>query len=132
MIVCMIFFALNAIASPSGDLLDAISMVESSGGKNPKAFTKKTACWGEYQIKNCVIKDVNRFYGTRYTHSDAFDPIKSRDICFKYLDWWGDYFEKKTGIKPTSRTYTRIWNQGYTGMNRKSAIRYWEKVKRHL
>ena len=119
-------------ADPSGELLDAISMVESGGGKNPYIKDKSGLCWGEYQIKMCVIKDVNRIYKTHYKHTDAFDPIKSREICFLYLCWWGEWFKKQTGIEPTNRTYARIWNEGYYHMNSKKALAYWGKIKQYL
>jgi hypothetical protein len=128
----MLGLTLQCSAAPSEKLLNAIRRVESSDGRDKRAYNTKRKCWGDYQIMQGVISDVNRVYHSKYTHIDALDKNVARRICYLYLDYYGDVFRAETGIEPTSRTYARIWNQGYSGRNRPAAKRYWEKVRTHL
>lgn len=128
----LMIFTRICISEPSEALLDAISQVESRGGLDPKAFERSYICWGEYQIQKSCIKDINRIYKSHYNSGDAMSSITARRMCFLYLDYYGKVFKRDTGINPTDRTYARIWNQGYKGMNRPKAIKYWEKIKKHL
>lgn len=109
-------------------LIPALIQVESSGrdhvtGDNGQAI-------GPLQIHRVLLEDVNRIYGTTYTHKDMFNRVKAVDVCKKYLTFYGS--EKRLGRPPTTEDYARIWNGGPNGWNRKATIRYWQKVKTHL
>ena len=109
-------------------LLPALEFVESTN--NPNAVGDKGASLGILQIQQGVIADVNRVFKTNYKHADAFDPVKARDICRKYLAIYAT--EKRLGRKPTMEDAARIWNGGPQGHKKEATNKYWQKVARAL
>lgn len=103
-------------------LIAALIQVESSG--NPSAVGDGGDAQGCLQIHAEVIADVNRVYGTDYTHSDALDPQKARRICELYLLYWAGRHPH-----PTPEMAARIWNGGPRGYMKPSTEAYWQKVK---
>jgi hypothetical protein len=111
--------SLSCIAEPSSRLIEALVQIESKG--NDDAVGDNGRAVGCLQIHKEVVDDVNRHYGTFYTYDDRKCPIKSREICRKYLVMHG-------GIRSTDEKYARIWNGGPKGHKKKSTKRYWRKV----
>lgn len=109
-------------------LLPALEFVESTN--NPDAIGDKGASLGILQIQQAVITDVNRAFKTNYTHADAFDPVKARDICRKYLAIYAT--EKRLGRAPTMEDAARIWNGGPNGHKKDATNKYWHKVAKAL
>ena len=109
-------------------LLPALSKVESNG--NPRAVGDSGKAYGELQIWSVVVQDVNRAHGTRYTHRDAFDPAKARDICRRYLAIYAT--PKRLGRAPTMEDAARIWNGGPNGHRKSATEKYWHKVAKAL
>jgi len=112
------------------NLISSIAKVESSN--NPTAVGDGGKAVGLLQIWPCVLDDVNRVYGKRYTLADRLDPVKSREICRLYLEHYGKNYTKKTGKQPTDEVYSRMWNGGPAGWSNKKTIEYWNKVKKGL
>jgi len=109
-------------------LILAIIMVESGGdiyavGDNGKAY-------GCMQIHQAVVTDVNRVYGTTYTHDDMFNRGYSIDVFIKYTDLYCT--KRRLGREPTFEDLARCWNGGPMGYKKKSTIKYWEKVKKEM
>lgn len=122
-IVATIVLVIGAFAEPSDKLINALVRVESGGraavvGDNGKAV-------GILQIHKCVIDDVNRIYKTTYTYADRTNPIKSREICKKYLTHYA-------GKNATDEKYARVWNGGPKGHTKKATEKYWARVKAAL
>jgi len=109
-------------------LLPALVKVESNG--NPRAVGDSGKALGELQIWSVVVQDVNRAHGTRYTHRDAFDPVKARDICRRYLAIYCT--PKRLGRAPTMEDAARIWNGGPNGHKKSATEKYWHKVAQAL
>jgi len=111
-------------AEPTRDQLwHAVCQVESGG--NPKAHAKGEDARGIAQIRAIMVKDVNRILGhAKYTHDDAWDPVKSREMFDVYLDhyWPGG----------TAEECARAWNGGPRGPSKPATADYWRKVKWHL
>lgn len=109
-------------------LVQALIRIESNGRDN--AVGDNGEALGPLQIHQATVKDVNRLYGTSYTHRDMFDRSKAIDVCHKYLAFYGS--EKRLGHVPTPEDHARIWNGGPSGWKRKTTQGYWAKVRRHL
>jgi hypothetical protein len=109
-------------------LIPALAKVESNG--NPRAVGDSGKALGELQIWSVVVQDVNRAHGTRYTHRDAFDPAKARDICRRYLAIYCT--PKRLGRAPTMEDAARIWNGGPNGHKKSATEKYWHKVAQAL
>lgn len=126
LIIILIVTAVLAFAKePPERLIDALAVVESSN--NPNAVGDGGRAYGLLQIWEPIVLDVNANFGTRYTHSDAFDPVKAREICRKYLSIYAT--EKRLGREPTLQDYARIWNGGPNGYRKVSTLKYWSKVR---
>lgn len=109
-------------------LITALISVESGGradavGDNGKAF-------GILQIWDVVVKDVNTFYGTTYTHKDAFNPTKAKTICRCYLKYYAT--PARIGNMDPYEAAARIWNGGPNGHRKVATLGYWAKVKKAL
>jgi hypothetical protein len=117
-------------------LIFALAIVESS--LNPLAVGDNGNAVGYLQITPAVVQDVNTFYGTTYHMDDRYDTRKSVEICKKYLKYWGEVFEKKTGRPPSAEIYAKMWNGGCYAWKKtdpkvvKNLDIYWEKVNKQL
>lgn len=89
---------------------------------NPMAIGDKhlrKKSYGIAQIRQSRLDDYYRQTGIRYTVQDMFDPEKARNVFMFYacLDM---------------ETTARNWNGGPDGMNKRSTLPYWHKIKSHL
>ena len=103
-------------------LIPALIQVESGGeygaiGDGGKAI-------GPYQIHASYLADGNRLAGTRYTHADMFDPVKSEKIVRAYLT----HYARGKGIEAAAR----IHNGGPSGDKKPATVKYWNKVRKEL
>jgi hypothetical protein len=111
--------------STTPEFIAALEKVETNG--NPKAVGDNGDSFGILQIQLGVVRDVNRVHGTRYKHRDAFDPVKARDICRRYLSIYCT--SEAIGREPTVEDAARIWNGGPKGWRKGATEGYWAKVK---
>lgn len=92
-------------------------------GDNGKSF-------GILQIQQVAIDDVNRKYGTHYTHQDAFDVQCAEEIFDLYIKMWVERLELNENRPAKPEDIVRIWNGGPRGYKRKSTIKYLERFKK--
>lgn len=121
--IVFVFLANISFSSPSDTLIEALVHVESKGNAHARGDNGRAI--GILQIHKEVIDDVNKAYGVAYKYADRKNPIKSREICRKYLVLHG-------GWGATNETYARIWNGGPNGHKKYSTRGYWLRVKSHL
>lgn len=134
-LVIFMIVSLDARDVPGVDfdtLLRAIVQVESTG--NHSAVNIKERAWGMYQIRGCVIEDVNNLVFKReaFIHEDAFNPWLAKLITLHYLTYWGKRYRKLTGKRPGLKVYARIWNGGPFGYKKETTLVYWDKILREL
>jgi len=111
-------------------LIKALVQVESGG--NSSAIGDNGDAYGILQIHQGVVADVNRTCKTNFTHEDAFDGNMARDICSRYLAYWGRVYQKTTQKEPSEEVLARIWNGGPKGYEKQATMKYWSKVKEAL
>ena len=131
LLIIMLWVSLSgfSIKSKLPDMYDKIRIVESNG--NPRAIGDGGRAFGEVQIHKIVIEDVNRLYGTSYTHEDSFDKTCAKEIFSLYLNAGIDIFCKKFGRDPSEEEVVRMWNGGiYSGYKKKSTIKYYSRYKK--
>lgn len=109
----------------SSAFLAAIIALESNG--NRFAVGDQQRSLGALQIQASVVHDVNRVYGYRFTHQDAFDPIRSKVIMASYLNHYCT--RERLGREPTEEDAARIWSGGPEGWRRKSTLPYLRKYR---
>jgi len=108
------------------ELMDALIIVESNGNDN--AVGDNGRALGCLQIWKVVVDDVNRVSKKKYTHADAYDRRKAREICEIYLRHYGNH-AAKNGVNVTDEVLARIWNGGPKGYIKDSTKPYWKKVQ---
>lgn len=121
-----LFLCSAALADDS--LLRAITYVESRGDNS--AIGDGGLAYGSLQIHKGVVLDVNRVYGTNYSHRDAFDRASAVDMFRKYIAIYA--IERRLGHAPTDEDKARIWNGGPNGFRKSATVGYWQKVRRAL
>lgn len=103
------------------DLLYAMIEVESHG--NPRALGKANDR-GILQITPVLVREVNRLSDVKYTHDDAWDVEKSKEMFYIIArHYCPDHdFEKMA----------RIWNGGPQGHHKSCTRGYWAKVQQEM
>ena len=109
-------------------LIAAVMMVESGG--DPNAIGDHHRARGAFQIHAAAVRDVNRFYGTQYTHRQMHDPQAARDVFVRYLRIY--VTPRRLGRQPTAQDYARCWNGGPDGWREPETVTYWHRVRRHI
>ena len=113
--------------------VDAVIYVESRG--NDSAVGDNGRAVGCLQIHPIMVREVNRLLAkydipTTYTLEDRYSREKSIEM-FEIIAEQYDCCEDKMQMKFFEEV-ARRWNGGPKGMNKKSTIPYWERVKLHL
>ena len=117
-LLCLVLSALPVKAG----LWEAICQVESGG--NPRAVGDKGKAVGIAQIHPILVKDVNRFAGTKYTLNDRLNPAKSKEMFTLYTEHYG----KGRSVQFKAR----LWNGGPQGAYKGATLAYWRKIQSKL
>lgn len=107
--------------------IDAIRMVESSGGKD-KADGDDGRAIGDYQIWKAYWQDGTRFLKVNWPYEDARDPAKARKVVRAYITG----YQRAKGYPATPETWARIHNGGPRGPEKKSTLVYLEKFRKNF
>ena len=116
-------------ASKAKEMIHILKYVETEHNPNIKGDDGRS--WGILQIQQIAIDDVNRKYGTDYTHQDAFDISCAEEIFELYTQMWSEHLEKNQGREATEEDIVRIWNGGPRGWNKKSTLKYLKKYRKY-
>lgn len=112
------------------DIAETLKVVESNN--NPDAIGDGGKAFGVLQIHKACVLDVNRYYGTTYTHKDAYNPKIAEDIFVKYLSLGIKLYKDRCGVEPTTNQIVRMWNGGiYKGYRYESTKPYLKKFLSH-
>jgi hypothetical protein len=125
----LLFVTGTANASSINEIAHILKYVETE--HNPDATGDGGMSWGILQIQLNAIKDVNRKYGTTYTHQDAFEINCAEEIFELYTKMWSEHLEKKEGRAATDEDIVRIWNGGPRGWKRSGTLDYLKKYKKY-
>jgi len=96
-------------------ILWGVVMVESAG--DMKAYNPAENAVGLLQVRQCVIDDINYYYGTDYKLEEMYNPFKAITVFKRYLDIYGND--------------VRIWNGGPKGHKKTATIKYKNKVNKY-
>jgi len=128
--IAMLFaVSFTAQAETINEAMEVLKYVESE--HNPAAlgdFRGDTpTAFGILQIRKIAIDDVNRVYGTNYSHQDAFYEDCAEEIFQLYTDYWANKVCERSGRDATINDIVRIWNGGPTGYLQNCTENYLEK-----
>jgi hypothetical protein len=90
----------------------------------------QATAFGCLQISRCVLADVRRITGERFTPSQCFDRFTSLSVCTSYLRHYCT--KERLGHEPTVEDMARVWVGGPDGWKKESTLPYWAKVQEHL
>lgn len=121
----------GAVAAPPADydldrVLDAIRIVETGGEKDPvNTVGDNGRSIGPFQIQRGYWQDaLEHDPSIGGTYADCKDETYARRVIRAYLSryvkTWND------------ETVARIHNGGPSGAKKKSTMKYWQKVRKHL
>lgn len=112
------------------DIMKVLKLVESEG--NRKAVSKNKHYVGILQIGKQCIREVNRLYGTTYTHRDAFVVVHAEDIFIKIISAGIKNYQKRYKKDPSEEDIVRMWNGGiYNGYKASSTKKYYNKYLKY-
>jgi hypothetical protein len=104
-------------------LFSAIAQVESECGETSKNV---------YQLRDIYIDDLNRIYKLQPSHHLKYSKRLSEKAMLLYWKYYGERYERITGMPVTYEVLARIHNGGPDGFRKNSTKVYWQKVKGHL
>ena len=111
------------ILSTNALLIAALIKIESSG--NDLAIGDQGKARGPLQVRQEVLHDVNRTFGTRYKLDQMHDRQKAAEVFDRYQ--WIYARPEKLGRKVTDTDRARIWNGGPMGWKRDATLQYAKK-----
>jgi len=143
-VVFCILLSTSALASADGvseGLLTAISLQENRksdvSAVGDRHLLDKS--YGIYQIRRQYLEDVMRITDSDYvlklwgkrtlTLRDIRDPVVSRWVVRRYLEYYGWVYEQRTGNVATDEVYARMHNGGPTGWKKSATQDYWYSVR---
>lgn len=111
-------------------LFTTISKIESSEGLYTVGDNGRAL--GPLQIHIGCVNDVNKKYGTNYTHNDMFDMEKAMDVAAMYLNINAERYNNYYGNYPTIEALVRSFNGGYGGFTNDLTLEYGNKFTNYL
>jgi hypothetical protein len=129
MVMCFVTLTTMSFTTNKLELLDiAETLKQVESNNTPEAIGDGGLAFGVLQIHEPCIMDVNKHYGTTYTHEDAKDPQIAEDIFVKYIDLGIKLYKLRCGTEPNEYDIVRMWNGGiYRGYEYESTVPYLEK-----
>jgi hypothetical protein len=121
--ICLLPTLLGAqILQEKNKIFWAVYGVETRYGQDTIPHLKSdSVSIGLMQITPILINDLNAIYGTHFILSDRHIYSKCVTMFFLYQNHYNPTWDFEKAA--------RIWNGGPGGMNKKSTIVYWNKVK---
>lgn len=80
----------------------------------------KNKSYGIAQIRKTRLDDYYKQTGIRYHVKDMFCPDKSKEVFMYYCN------------NSDLEVISRQWNGGIKGMNKRSTLKYWNKIQSEL
>lgn len=130
-LILLLFLSLSLFCAGNNlsTILPVLKQVETNG--NVKAIGDNGKAFGILQIHKICVDDVNRIYGTKYTHQDAFNEGCAEEIFNLYIEAGVKRFKFKYGKNPTEKDIVRMWNGGlYNGYKKQSTLKYYRRYLR--
>jgi len=122
-------FSLALSARESLDeIMEVLKYVESSN--DPRAIGDGGDSYGVLQIQKACVDDVNRYFGTHYTHDDMFQVECAEEVFKLYATMGIKRYIKKYGVEPSAEVIVRNHNGGiYQGHRVNATKEYYIKYK---
>lgn len=124
----MFFTTFIAHAEKYDEIIEVLKYVETNN--QPHLIGDGGDSYGVLQIQWPAIRDVNKYFGTHFTHEDAFNPQCAVRITRLYMQMGAELYCKKYGKEAPEEALVRNHNGGiYRGYRIRATIPYWERYK---
>jgi len=117
---------ITASAEDLDEVMEVLKYVETLN--DPSAVGDGGDSYGVLQIQAACVEDVNRYYGTKYTHDDMFNVACAEEVFKLYSTMGIQRYIKKYGVEPTTESIVRNWNGGiYQGYRINATRKYYKE-----
>lgn len=124
--ICIVFITFATHGAEYSEIVEVLKYVESRN--NPNAIGDSGDSWGVLQIQKACVDDVNRYFGTQYTHKEMFNPACAEEVTKLYMKMGAELYEKRTGLKATEEVLVRSHNGGiYQGYKINATLKYYRE-----
>lgn len=100
----------------------AAALISIESGGNNQAVGDHGRAVGPLQVHAAAVADVNRAFGTHYTHAGMTNRAEAVAVLDRYL--WLYARPERIGRPVTDEDRARIWNGGPDGWRRKATLAY--------
>lgn len=110
------------------EVMEVLKYVESFN--DPMAIGDGGSSYGVLQIQEACVRDVNRYYGTYYSHEDMFQVECAEEVFKLYAQMGIDRYVKRHGVRPTIEVIVRNHNGGiYQGYRINATKKYYRRYE---
>lgn len=128
LLLITMFLSLSASADSLDEIMEVLKYVETVN--DPSAIGDGGDSYGVLQIQKACVDDVNRHYGTHYTHEQMFDVVCAEEVFKLYATMGIERYIKKYGVEPSAEVIVRNHNGGiYRGYKINATKKYYRKYK---
>jgi hypothetical protein len=126
LLLALIMMTTTATAEDLSEVMEVLKYVETLN--DPNAIGDGGDSYGVLQIQAACVADVNRYYGTEYTHDDMFNVACAEEVFKLYSKMGIKRYIKKYGVAPTTEMIVRNWNGGiYQGYRINATRKYYRE-----
>lgn len=127
LLIALVFTTMSSFAEESvEDVMEVLKYVETLNDSG--AIGDGGDSYGVLQIQDACVKDVNRYFGTQYSHDDMFDVACAEEVFRLYTLMGIERYTKRYGVTPSTETIVRNWNGGiYQGYRINATKKYYRK-----
>lgn len=124
-----LFITLSTSANEYGNIVEVLKYVET--GNEPDAIGDGGDSWGVLQIQWRAVQDVNKRFGTNYSHQDMFQVECAEEVTALYMQMGAEIYFKRHGKRATEEILVRNHNGGiYKGYRNTKTLKYYRRYLR--
>ena len=127
--IVMLLFSTTIMRAEYDEIVEVLKYVETLN--QPHLMGDNDTSWGVLQIQKGCVDDVNRHFGTYYSHEDMFDVVCAEEVTMLYMKMGAELYLKKYGKEATEEVLVRNHNGGiYRGHRINATVKYYKEYLR--
>ena len=128
-LILTLFTVTTMFAEESLDeIMEVLKYVETEN--DPTLIGDEGMSYGVLQIGAACVADVNRYFGTHYTHDDMFQVECAEEVFKLYAQMGAERYCKRYGKEATAEVIIRNHNGGiYQGYRINATKKYYRRYK---
>lgn len=129
LVVWMLLLTFAVRADDYSEIIEVLKHVETNN--HPELVGDNGDSYGVLQIQWRAVQDVNKYFGTRYTHEQMFRVACAEEVTKLYMQMGAELYCKKYGKAATEEVLVRNHNGGiYRGHRIRATIPYYRRYLR--